>query len=84
MANFNELTQDDLDLLKRLNTGEARLDKINRRQVVQIFTKILRNPTSIKAREWMFSEVLKIKKQKFQLGNSLYDKCLKCGVRIFN
>lgn len=81
MANLNELTQDDLDLLKLLNTGEARLDEINRKQVVQIFTKILRNPTSIKARQWMLSELLKIRKQKFL---QQHDKCLKCGVKIFN
>lgn len=75
MTNSNELTQEDLDLLKRLNKGEVSLDEINRKQVMQIFTKILCNPTSIKAREWLLSELLKI-------SNSLNDICQNCGVKL--
>lgn len=65
---MTSLTQVDLDFLERLNTGEERFDEKQRKRMVQIFTKILSNPTSIKAREWIFSELLKI-------NNSLCSNC---------
>lgn len=89
----NELTPQELELLERFEKGELGFDEMQRQLAVRAFAKILKNPDSIQIRDWLQSELLKIKQQELadrnnfatELMNRMFSghlppkNCIKCG-----
>lgn len=92
-----ELTSQDLELLDRFERGELGFDEMQRQLAVRAFAKILKNPDSIHIRDWLQSELLKIKQQEIadksskamELVNRMFAGCLPpeicpdCGKRLW-
>lgn len=87
------LTEADVELLARFKEGKVGYDEIQKELAYKVFKKILENPDSVKIRDWLQSELIKLKKdettrQKEALEkfiNSLFGgfipstKCPHCG-----
>lgn len=88
-----ELNPQELELLERFEKGELGFDEMQRQLAVRAFAKILKNPDSIQIRDWLQSELLKIKQQELaernnwatELMHRMFSghlppkKCVKCG-----
>lgn len=69
-SSSNELTSEDLILLERFKKGEVDFDEASRIIATKVFEKILSNPGSIQVRDWLQSELLKIKRQELADRNT--------------
>lgn len=58
----NELTDDDIALLEKFKNRELGFDEMHRELAIRAFKKILLDPKAIKVRDWLQSELVKIKK----------------------
>jgi hypothetical protein len=87
------LTKEDKDLLQDFAEGKVGYDRIQKELATRVFKKILLNPESVSVRDWLQSELVKLKqdettKQKDALErfvNSLFGgfipsiQCPHCG-----
>lgn len=56
------LTEADVELLARFKDGKVGYDEIQKELAYKVFKKILENPDSVKIRDWLQSELIKLKK----------------------
>lgn len=56
------LTESDVELLARFKEGKVGYDEIQKELAYKVFKKILENPDSVKIRDWLQSELIKLKK----------------------
>lgn len=56
------LTDADVELLARFKEGKVGYDEIQKELAYKVFKKILENPDSVKIRDWLQSELIKLKK----------------------
>lgn len=57
-----ELTLEETELLRRFKEGKVGYDEVQRELAYRVFEKMLTNPDSIKIRDWLQSELIKLKK----------------------
>ena len=69
-SNSSELTPEDLELLERFKKGEVEFDEASRVIATIAFEKILATPGSIQVRDWLQSELVKIKRQELSEKNN--------------
>jgi hypothetical protein len=92
----NELTEAEVKLIEGLRDGSTSFDTVQREVAARAFEKILRNPSSLKVKDWLQSELIKIKKEESQakigamevflrkmFSGSLPTNCSKCGTPLF-
>jgi hypothetical protein len=93
---IGELTQQEQSLIEGLRDGSTSFDTVQREVASRAFEKILRNPSSLKVKDWLQSELIKIKKEESQakigmmevflrkmFSGSLPTNCAKCGTPLF-
>lgn len=56
------LTDAETELLSRFKDGKVGYDEIQKELAYKVFKKILENPDSVKIRDWLQSELIKLKK----------------------
>ena len=56
------LSDEELQLLQRFKEGKVGYDEVQRELAYRVFEKMLTNPDSIKIRDWLQSELIKLKK----------------------
>lgn len=56
------LTDAEVELLSRFKEGKVGYDEIQKELAYKVFKKILENPDSVKIRDWLQSELIKLKK----------------------
>ena len=91
-----DLTEDELKLIEGLRDGSTSFDTVQREVASRAFEKILRNPSSLKVKDWLQSELIKIKKEESQakigamevflrkmFSGNLPTNCSKCGAPLF-
>lgn len=89
----NVLTDEDSELLKRFSEGSVDFNEASRIIATNAFERILRNPSSVQVRDWLQSELIKLKKQELddkntwamELVNRMFSghlppkNCINCG-----
>lgn len=91
-----ELTSQEVSLIEGLRDGSTSFDTVQREVASRAFEKILRNPSSLKVKDWLQSELIKIKKEESQarigamevflrkmFSGNLPTQCMKCGTPLF-
>jgi len=91
-----ELTEDEMELLEGLRNGSTDFDKVQREVAARAFEKILRDPKALKVKDWLTSELIKIKKEESNakigamevfvrkmFSGTLPNICPHCGHPIF-
>lgn len=91
-----ELTVDEEGLLEGLRDGTADFGKVQREVAARAFEKILRDPKALKVKDWLTSELIKIKKEESQakigmmevfvrklFSGNLPTNCPHCGHPLF-
>jgi hypothetical protein len=91
-----ELTMEDIALLDRLKRGELPFEEMQKEVALRVFEKILRNPSSVQVKDWLQSELVKIKKEESQarigfmevfirkmFSGNLPTSCKHCGKPLF-
>lgn len=91
-----ELTEAELRLIEGLRDGSTSFDTVQREVASRAFEKILRSPSSLKVKDWLQSELIKIKKEESQakigamevflrkmFSGNLPTNCQKCGAPLF-
>ena len=94
--NETELTDSEKALIEGLRDGSTSFDTVQREVASRAFEKILRNPSSLKVKDWLQSELIKIKKEESQakigamevflrkmFSGNLPMNCAKCGAPLF-
>jgi len=64
------LTSEDTELLRRFREGSVDFDEASRIIATKAFERILRNPSSVQVRDWLQSELIRIKKQEMDDKNN--------------
>lgn len=88
----SDLTGEDLELIGKFRKGNLSFNEMQRELAARAFEKILRNPESVHVRDWLQSEMVKIKKSELSertaalehfvgrlFGGYLPDKCSNCN-----
>lgn len=89
----NQLTSKDAELLRRFSEGSVDFSEASRIIATNAFERILRNPSSVQVRDWLQSELIKLKKQELddkntwamELVNRMFSghlppkNCINCG-----
>lgn len=65
-----ELTNEDTELLERFREGKVGFDEASRIIASKAFERILRNPASVQVRDWLQSELVRIKRQELENKNN--------------
>lgn len=91
-----ELTEAEVKLIEGLRDGSTSFDTVQREVAARAFEKILTNPSSLKVKDWLQSELIKIKKEESQakigamevflrkmFSGNLPTNCAKCGALLF-
>lgn len=91
-----ELTAQEVSLIEGLRSGSTSFDTVQREVAARAFEKILKNPSSLKVKDWLQSELIKIKKEESQakigamevflrkmFSGNLPTHCGKCGTPLF-
>ena len=91
-----ELSDEELKLLERFRNGDMGFNEMQKEVAIRVFEKILKNPESIKVKDWLQSELVKIKKEESQakigaletfvrklFSGNLPTHCTKCGSALF-
>lgn len=92
----SELTAQEVALIEGLRSGSTSFDTVQREVAARAFEKILKNPSSLKVKDWLQSELIKIKKEESQakigamevflrkmFSGNLPTHCAKCGTPLF-
>lgn len=90
------LSADEEALLEGLRNGTADFGKVQREVAARAFEKILRDPKALKVKDWLTSELIKIKKEESQakigmmevfvrklFSGRLPTNCQHCGRPLF-
>lgn len=95
-SHSTELTQEDIELLERFRKGHLSFGEMQRELAARAFAKILKSPDSIHIRDWLQSEMIKIKRSELGertraleeavsklFGGHLPEKCSNCGYPLW-
>lgn len=91
-----ELNQEELEFLEKFRSGELDFEEAQRMLAYKVFTRILQDPTQLKAADWLRSELVKIKREEMSMkkeemerswamifgGFMIPDKCPRCQYNL--
>lgn len=93
---IRELSLEETKLLEGLRDGTADFGAVQREVAARAFEKILRDPRALKVKDWLTSELIKIKKEESQakigamevfvrkmFSGNLPLNCPHCGYMLF-
>ena len=66
----NNLSNEEVDLLKRFREGSVDFEEASRIIATKVLEKILQNPGTVQVRDWLQSELIRIKKQELDAKNN--------------
>lgn len=91
-----DLNSEELEFLEKFRSGELDFEEAQRMLAYKVFTRILQDPTQLKAADWLRSELVKIKREEMSMkkedmerswamifgGFMIPDKCPRCQYNL--
>lgn len=91
-----DLNTEELEFLEKFRSGELDFEEAQRMLAYKVFTRILQDPTQLKAADWLRSELVKIKREEMSMkkedmerswamifgGFMIPDKCPRCQYNL--
>lgn len=91
-----DLDTEELAFLEKFRSGELDFEEAQRMLAFKVFTRILQDPTQLKAADWLRSELVKIKREEMSMkkeemerswamifgGFMIPDRCPRCDFKL--
>ncbi len=91
-----DLNTEELEFLEKFRSGELDFEEAQRMLAYKVFTRILQDPTQLKAADWLRSELVKIKREEMSMkkeemerawamifgGFMIPDACPRCQFKL--